>query len=122
VTVLAANRPVADIIVLKFSADWCMLSNQLAPDFGELREEHDAENILFVDLDLTDPVRRQQSKMLVAALGIENVWDEHGKITGLMHYIDPDTRRVVRTFGPDDMYDEMHFALNFSVDMSQADM
>ena len=110
-----ASSPVADIIVLKFSADWCKPSGTLAPNFQELRREHDAERVLFVDLDLTDEVRSQQAKMLIAALGIEEVWSEHGGTTGEMIYVDPATRRVIRTFDHEDLYDEMHFALNFDV-------
>lgn len=110
-TIRSESLPGADIIVLKFSADWCRPSMEMAPMYAELSRDFDTHRVLFVELDLTDTESIAQSKYLVMALGIENVWNVQGGITGELLYVDASTREIISTFNAEHDYEQMNFAL-----------
>ena len=79
--------------------------------YAQLARTFDARRVLFVELDLTDDESVAQSKYLVTALGIENVWNTQGGITGELLYVDVATREIITTFNAEHDYEQMNFAL-----------
>jgi hypothetical protein len=57
------------------------------------------EPCLTVKLDQTDPKSRQAEYML-AALGLGDLWKDHGGKTGFVLLVDARTRKVVSTITP----------------------
>ena len=103
--------PAADIIVLNFHADWCRPSQVMSPMYVELKHSFEVQDVLFVNLDLTDDESVSQSKYLVSALGIEDMWKRHGGITGELLYVDASTGKIITTFDAEDEYEQMNLAL-----------
>lgn len=83
------------IIAVKFHADWCGYCKAMGSAFEELQAKHDAQPVLYVTLDQTREFNRRQSKFLAHALGLDDVWSEHGGKTGFVLLIDGKTRVVV---------------------------
>lgn len=103
--------PAADIIVLNFHADWCRPSQVMSPMYVELKHSFEVQDVLFVNLNLTDDESVTQSKYLVSALGIEDIWNLHGGITGELLYVDASTGKIITTFDAEDEYEQMNLAL-----------
>ena len=103
--------PAADIIVLNFHADWCRPSQVMSPMYVELKHSFEVQEVLFVNLDLTDDESVTQSKYLVSALGIEDIWNRHRGITGELLYVDASTGKIITTFDAEDEYEQMNLAL-----------
>ena len=103
--------PAADIIVLKFHADWCRPSLVISPMYVELKRKFEVQDVLFINLNLTDDESLAQSKYLVSALGIEDVWNKHGGITGELLYVDASTREIITSFNAENEYEQMNLAL-----------
>ena len=69
------------------------------------------QDVLFINLNLTDDKSLAQSKYLVSALGIEDVWNKHGGITGELLYVDASTREIITSFNAENEYEQMNLAL-----------
>lgn len=67
----------------------------MEPIFEELQAKFDTQPVLFVTLDLTREFDRRQAKYLAHALGLEDLWTEHGGSTGFILLIDGTTRAVL---------------------------
>ena len=52
--------------------------------------------MLSVTLDQTREFNRRQSHYLAAAMGLDDVWTEHGGKTGFILLIDADSKKVVK--------------------------
>lgn len=83
-------------IAVIFHADWCGTCERMAPSVMETKE-HAMTNdtsALFVKLDFTDDKTSQQAKYMLASLGMNEAWAEHGGKTGFVLLVDPETGEV----------------------------
>ena len=109
-------RPVglgsAEILAVRLHADWCKPSHVMQPRCSELKRNFATEDVLFIDLDVTDQNTRTQGKYLMSALGLEDIWTEHGGISGEMLIVDPKRKVVLATLTQTHDVPSMTAALN----------
>lgn len=94
------------LYVVKVHADWCGACTALIPVLDEVRTSLADKPVLFLELDVTDAKRTAQSRLLAAALGIEEPFKTNNK-TGLVLLIDPAKKSVVETLTRKNPADEM---------------
>jgi thiol-disulfide isomerase/thioredoxin len=82
------------LVAVQIHADWCPRSPEVAPVFAELLTEYGNEPVLFVTLDITDEVRREQAELLSANLGIPQAFDEPFG-SGMIKLIDRESHVVL---------------------------
>ena len=82
------------LVAVKVHADWCGRCPTIAPVFAELTADFGNRPVLFVTLDITDDLRRQQARYLARSLGIEWVFDESFE-SGIITLVDREQREVV---------------------------
>ena len=100
-----------EIIAIKFHADWCGYCKAMGPVFDELQAKYDQQPVLFVVFDQTREFNRRQSQYLADALGLEDVWDEHGGKTGFVLLIDAKTNKIIERLGHERSLKEMGASL-----------
>lgn len=88
---VAASATTPKIIALYFYADWCPNCKLLSPQLAKARKDAalDAQDVLFVTLNLTDKTSIHQSLMLAHALGLEEYVKKQGSGTGYIALINP---------------------------------
>lgn len=84
------------LYVVKVHADWCGACTALIPVLDEVRTSLADKPVLFLELDVTDAKRTAQSRLLAAALGIEEPFKANNR-TGLVLLVDPAKKAVVET-------------------------
>jgi thiol-disulfide isomerase/thioredoxin len=82
------------LVAVQIHADWCARSPEVAPIFTELLTKYGNEPVLFVTLDITDDVRREQAKLLSSNLGISQAFDEPFE-SGMIKLIDRKNHTVL---------------------------
>lgn len=92
----AAAAEAPKVIALNFYADWCPGCKALKPKLEEAMKDVTDQPLLAVKLDQTDKESKQAEYML-AALGLGDLWKEHGGKTGFVLLVDARTQRVVKT-------------------------
>lgn len=107
------ERP--EIIAVKFHADWCGYCKAMGPVFQELQAKYDQQPALYVVFDQTREFDRRQSAYLASAMGLDEVWAEHGGKTGFVLLIDADSRRVVERLDHTQDLKQMGAALTSAV-------
>ena len=93
-------------VVVKLHADWCPSCKALEPTLAELKSELKDEPVLFLTLDITNPVNTEQSRLLAESLGIENLVKKNNK-TGLVLVYDPKTMKTKHVFTKSDGMEDM---------------
>ena len=102
----------ADIVAVRVYADWCKPSHVMQPRCSELRTTFAADDVLFIDIDITDQNTRKQGEHLMSALGLEAVWNDKGGISGQMLIVDPKRKVVLATLTQNHDMPSMTVALN----------
>ncbi len=109
----AAERdPTADIIAVQFYAEWCKPSQVVARHVKALQEDAADKSVLFVRLDLTDDMRREQAQLLMSSLGCGHIWDTQRGRTGELLLIDAHAMRPKSKVDQDDDAEQMIVALS----------
>ncbi len=94
------------LYVVKVHADWCGACTALIPVLEEVRTSLADKPVLFLEMDVTDAKRTSQSRLLAAALGIEEPFKANNR-TGLVLVIDPEKKAVVETLTRKNPAEEM---------------
>jgi len=105
----------AEIIAIKFHADWCGKCKAMGTVFEELQTSFDKEPVLYVVFDHTDEFDRRQSAYMAHALGLDEVWKEHGGTTGFVLLIDAESKEVVQRLSHEQDLKQMGAALQDAV-------
>jgi thiol-disulfide isomerase/thioredoxin len=105
-TVAVDGQGAPALYVVKVHADWCGACTALAPVLNEVRTAVADKPVLFVELDVTDAARTAQSRLLAAALGIEEHLKANNR-TGLVLLIDSANNTVVETLTRKNPAEEM---------------
>lgn len=82
-----------EVYVIEIYADWCGNCKALAPSVANLKEQFSGKPVLFLSLDLTDEKRTEHTRMLAAALGIEQALKNHNR-TGQLLVYKPSEKKV----------------------------
>jgi thiol-disulfide isomerase/thioredoxin len=106
-----ASAELPRIIAVKFHADWCGYCKAMGQVFEELQAKFDTQPVLYVTLDLTREFDRGQAKYLAHAMGLADIWAEHGGKTGFILLIDGKTRAVIARLTHQQTLAEMGAAL-----------
>lgn len=100
------------VIVLAFHADWCGKCKVLGPKLmDEVRPATASDPVLFVKVDLTNKDDSSQPEYLLSALGLGELWKEHGGKTGFALVVDAKSKKVVGTLKSDQDVSAMKTAL-----------
>ncbi len=102
----------AEVVAVRVHADWCKPSHVMQPRCSQLRQAFAADDVLFIDLDITDQNTKRQGEYLMSALGLEDIWTEHGGISGEMLIVDPKRKIVLTTLTQNHDVPSMTAALN----------
>lgn len=111
----AQVRAEAKVIAVKFHADWCGFCKAMGNVFEEMQAKFDTQPVLYVTLDQTREFNRKQSKFLANALGLADIWSEHGGKTGFILLIDSKARSVIAKLTHDQNLKTMGAALTDAV-------
>ena len=115
-TAVADAPDAADIMIVAFHADWCGKCQTLGPKLqNEVFPAVTDEPVLVVKLDFTDSSAKRP-EYLAAALGIDKVWEKHGRSTGFAVVLDAKTKRVIDTFHASDSPSAMKQTLRGALD------
>ena len=82
------------ILAVRFHHDMCPYCKKLAPQFADLPNKLQDKSVLLVTLDLTSEATQRQAALMVAALGIKDVWPGDLSKTGTVDLVDWRTREV----------------------------
>ena len=93
ITSSAQEQEHAQLMIVKFHADWCGSCKAIAPAIKELKASLEGKPTLFVKLDFTNDATKAQANMLSKALGIHDIVSKHNK-TGFVLVIDSKTKKV----------------------------
>lgn len=85
------------VIAVKFHADWCGYCKAMGGVFEEMQAKFDQQPVLWVTFDQTRENNRKQSGYLAHALGLDDIWAEHGGKTGFILLLDAQTLEVTDT-------------------------
>lgn len=95
------------LVAVKFHADWCRLCQRMGTIFDDLADRLDGQPVLFVEVDITNETTRRQSAYLAAGLGLDEVWQAHGRAAGFILLVDAQTKQVVGRLNADLSLDQM---------------
>ncbi len=110
-----AGAPRAEVIAVKFHADWCGYCKAMGPVFEELQAKYDKEPALYITFDQTREFGRTQSAYHARALGLADVWGEYGGKTGFVLLIDAESGRVMERLSHEQGLKQMGAALQEAV-------
>ena len=82
----------AKVIAVYFYADWCPICKLLSPEVAEARKTLDAQDILFVTMNLTNKTTIHQSVLLAQALGFGDYVKKQGSGTGYIAVLNADSK------------------------------
>ncbi|MEM9419195.1 MAG: thioredoxin family protein [Planctomycetota bacterium] len=102
----------AELVVVKFHADWCGSCKAMGDTFEDLTAKLDSAPVLFVNLDQTTTPGREQAGYLMNAMGGGEVWDEFGGKTGFILVINPDDMSVAAKLTKDMGFKDMVKAIS----------
>ena len=111
--------PTAEIIAIKFHADWCGSCKAMGPVFSELEAKFDTQPVLYLTLDHTRKHDRQQSAWTAEAMGLGAVMHEYGGKTGFILLVDADSKQVVSKLTREHNLKDMGAALSEAVTTAQ---
>lgn len=104
--VAAVDPSTPRLVAVQIHADWCARSPEVAPIFAELLTEYGNEPVLFVTLDITDDVKREQAKLLSVNLGIPLAFEEPFQ-SGMIKLIDRDDATLLAAITGREQLDEL---------------
>lgn len=101
------ERPVELVIILVY-ADWCEECDEISETFEELKAEWHQNRTYFRKFDFSDEFTRTGTREFAELMGLEEVLDNHETDTGHILLVDAPGREVIKTFEPDQDYDDIH--------------
>jgi thiol-disulfide isomerase/thioredoxin len=102
----AASARAADIYVVAFHAEWCPKCKVLEPKVKELKKSLAGKPVLWTGVDRTDR-DSAQAEYTVSALGMGDLWAEHGKGPGFALIVKASDRSVLGTLKSDASVEDM---------------
>jgi thiol-disulfide isomerase/thioredoxin len=105
------------LVAVQIHADWCARSPEVAPVFADLLTQYGNEPVLFVTLDITDDVHREQARLLSATLGIPQAFDEPFE-SGMIKLIDRENRTVLASITGREEVEELELRIAELLDRS----
>ncbi|MEL6328295.1 MAG: thioredoxin family protein [Planctomycetota bacterium] len=101
----------ADLVLVKWHADWCPKCRALNPVWESVSGDLAGGDVLFVHLDRTDDNDALQAEYMTSALGFGDQWDRYGRRTGVITLHDGETGKLLREFSPRDDADAIKSAI-----------
>lgn len=101
------DAPGADLLALKFYADWCVTCREMGPIFTDLENLNEDNPVAFYKLDFTTNTTKKKSKKKASAMNVRDIVDENDR-TGFILLIDLDEEEVVERLTVEDGLKEMN--------------
>jgi len=95
------------IIAVKFHADWCGYCKAMGDVYEEMQAKFDRQPVLWITLDQTREHDRTQAQYLAHAMGMKDIWSEHGGKTGFILLVNAETGQVIETLTHDQTLKQM---------------
>ena len=89
------------LIAVRVHHDMCPYCKSLKPDFEKVTKQPRDESVLWVTLDLTTEQSQQQSALLSAALGVQELWTGDLTPIGTVTFVDGTTKRPSPFIAPE---------------------
>lgn len=80
-----------------FYADWCGSCKILTPRIDEARKDKNLDDIKFVVFDMTDGPSIANTKKKAESLGLNDLLQTYGAVTGFMVIYDQDKKETIQT-------------------------
>ncbi|MEM9083592.1 MAG: thioredoxin domain-containing protein [Planctomycetota bacterium] len=85
----------ADLIAVKFHADWCGHCKAVSGYWDDLQETFAEDDVLFLTFDVTNDSTKHQTEMLATLTGQDDIWADHKGKNGFMVVIDANTGEIL---------------------------
>ncbi len=102
----AASARAADIYVVAFHAEWCPKCKVLGPKVEQVKKNLASKPILWTGVDRSDK-DSAQAEYSVSALGMGDLWAEHGKGPGFALIVNASDKSVLGTLKSDASVEDM---------------
>lgn len=89
---LEPARSAPDVVAIKVWHPACPLCKSLDPRYASVVDDFDDGSVLFMTFDLSTEASRRQAELLVAALGVQEIFDDPLAHLGSVVLIDADTK------------------------------
>lgn len=101
----------AQVVAVKFHADWCGACKQLDGPVGELKSAYKGRPVKFLTVDLTNDSTKESSRRMLEQYNLDGLMDSY-KATGYVLLIDAGTGAVITRLTTADSLDDMKSAID----------
>ncbi|GEM_PF-650487 len=105
----------AELVVLKFHADWCGSCKTMGPVLEDLQNKFDGKAVLFLEFDRTNRSTEHQAMLLADVMDISPLYSEQ-KGTGYLLLVDAESGKVLDRFTKADTLKEMSKRIQAKLD------
>jgi hypothetical protein len=104
------------LIAVRLRHDLCPICREVEPNLESARELADAVRVLLIDVDLTNAATQRQSSMLLAALGLDEIWPTDLSALGTITVFDGETLDVLSSVQATDA-EQLEASLQKAIDL-----
>lgn len=116
----AAARSAPDIVAIKVWHPSCPACKTLDPRYATVVDAFDDGSVLFMTFDLSTDASRRQAELLVAALGVHDLFDDPLTFLGSVVLIDADTKARIGQVTAKQDEDEMKGSIRDAIARSRS--
>lgn len=116
----APTREGPRVLAVKWWHESCPACKELDPRYDDVMASFDESEVLFVTLDMSTAMSRQQSALLASALGIRDVYDDVFGSSGFVVLFDASTKRELGKLSATQQNDEMKSSIRDALARSRS--
>ncbi|HWB74357.1 MAG TPA: hypothetical protein VG755_05365 [Nannocystaceae bacterium] len=116
----AQTREGPRVIAVKWWHVTCPACKELDPRYADVMASFDESEVLFVTLDMSTALSRQQSALMASALGIRDFYDDVFGSSGFVVLFDATTKRELGKLSATQQNDEMKRSIRDALTRSRS--
>lgn len=116
----APTREGPRVIAVKWWHVTCPACKELDPRYADVMASFDESEVLFVTLDMSTAMSRQQSALMASALGIRDFYDDVFGSSGFVVLFDASTKRELGKLSATQRNDEMKSSIRDALTRSRS--